>query len=335
VADTGDPSLPDPQIKNHRPRWWAWSIGAVKRKVHERRKKIEQESVTDRATRRTTTATIWMAIFTVVLAVVSFSTLLVLRKQLVEMQSGGVDTKKLATAADNQATWTQSLANSAGTQADRTKDLADRMKDQADRTRDLAVQATIQANATKVAAEAAKRAADIADDSLHMSQRAYLITGVPVDDLQNGRANLPIYNVGHVSSGLVKIVIHEMTARIDDPYSTVPTPSTAIIERHWHPTTYQSVPAIPAVSVYGVEIEYPKAVQDDLKNGRQRVLSVVVMTYNDGFPNTPDQTWVSCEGSSYIAATKEFAMRPCDDPNAILKSLITLDGYPNPQYEEK
>ena len=55
-----------------------------------------------------------------------------------EMRKGGNDTHNLATAAGNQATWTQNLAGAAGTQAAWTQDMANHMKDQADRTKDLA-----------------------------------------------------------------------------------------------------------------------------------------------------------------------------------------------------
>jgi len=55
-------------------------IGYIKRKLHQRKAKKEKESPTDRAARRTALATIWMAVFTVVLAFVSGGTLWILNK---------------------------------------------------------------------------------------------------------------------------------------------------------------------------------------------------------------------------------------------------------------
>jgi len=220
MSDTGDTSLPDPQIKVPRPRWWARSIGAVRRKFQERREKIKHESDAVRAARRATNATIWMAIFTVVLAVVSFSTLLVLKKQLGEMQSGGVDTKKLATAADNQANWTQSLAISAGSQADRTKDLADRMKDQADQTKVIATQA-------KVSADAAKSAANTAQASFEVGTRPWVglddsaipITAGPVvfsEEYATTSGTIKIKAFGeHVASGVLPHLSLVVTGDLD------------------------------------------------------------------------------------------------------------------------
>jgi hypothetical protein len=66
------------------------------------------------------------------------------------MHTGSKDTHALATAAGNQATWTQNLAVNMQTQANRTKDLADRMKDQADSTRDLAASAKSQSETLRL-----------------------------------------------------------------------------------------------------------------------------------------------------------------------------------------
>jgi hypothetical protein len=75
-------------------------IAYLKRKVQERKATRENETATDRAVRITATATVWMAIFTLVLTFVGIVTLV----QLIE---GGQDTHDLAEAAKKQAdlTW--------------------------------------------------------------------------------------------------------------------------------------------------------------------------------------------------------------------------------------
>lgn len=174
MEDAGDSAQPDLEGKKPSDSWWVRFISYVKnRTTHERRTKKQKESPVDRAARRTAAATIWMAVFTVILTLVSGGTLLILKRQLKEMQDGGTDTHKLAQAAGDQATWTQRLAGSADTQsgymkdqAGRTKDLADRMKDQADRTKTMADQAIIQAKEAKVSAEAAESAAQTAVASI-------------------------------------------------------------------------------------------------------------------------------------------------------------------------
>lgn len=73
-----------------------WLIGYVKRKMHERAAKKKEETAADKAARITTTATVWMAIFTCVLALITGGTLIILKNQLTEMREGGVDTHNLA-----------------------------------------------------------------------------------------------------------------------------------------------------------------------------------------------------------------------------------------------
>ena len=76
------------------------------------------ESPTDRAARFTATATIWMAIFTLCLVAANGLTIWVLRNQLSEMHSGGIDTHSLADAA-------QKTEVSAEKSAQSSRDFAD------------------------------------------------------------------------------------------------------------------------------------------------------------------------------------------------------------------
>jgi hypothetical protein len=244
-----------------------------------------------------------------------------------EMHTGSADTHNLAIAAANQATWTQHLSDNMKIQADRTQTLADRMKDQADQTKTIANQAIIQA-------AAAKSAADTAKETLNVSERAYLILGVPVDDFQQKRINIPLINSGHIPSGITKVVVHEATFRLDDP-SLKFLPFTTAIEWHWRRLVYQTIPVVPNGNLISIEVDLPNIDQDQITTGKQAVTIAAQVTYNDGFPNTPDQTYIFCDQSSYIASTKLFAMRPCDDANTILQALIVFDKYPSPNYQEK
>jgi hypothetical protein len=119
----------------------------IKRKVHKRAAKCKEETPIDKAARRTATATVWMAVFTCLLLLVTAGT-------YIEIKTGSADTHDLAVAA--------------GKQADRTKDLADRMKEQADGTKVIADQAIIQA-------QVARSAANTASESLRDVQRAFLV----------------------------------------------------------------------------------------------------------------------------------------------------------------
>lgn len=77
-----------------------WGIGHRKRKMHQRAAKYKKETPTDKAARRTATATVWMAVFTFVLVAVAGGTLVILRNQLREMHEGGTQTDKIIKAAN-------------------------------------------------------------------------------------------------------------------------------------------------------------------------------------------------------------------------------------------
>jgi hypothetical protein len=96
LEDTGDSTQPDPPIQHPHRHRWSWLIRYIKRELHKRRAKKQQESPTDRAARKTSSATIWIAVFTVVLAFVSGFT-------LYEVIEGSSDTHTLAEAAKRQA----------------------------------------------------------------------------------------------------------------------------------------------------------------------------------------------------------------------------------------
>jgi hypothetical protein len=78
----------------------------IKNWLEERRAKRAQETPADSAARRTTTATVWMAAFTVVLAILSSLTLVLLYE-------GGIDTHALAKASEDTAIAAQKNADAA------------------------------------------------------------------------------------------------------------------------------------------------------------------------------------------------------------------------------
>jgi hypothetical protein len=313
---------------------WRGRFGKVKRYFQEQHAKRAGEQPERKAARNTTRATIVIALFTVALAVVGW-----LQYQEVQDSNTSIDRmnriyRDQAAQLGRQAGETHDLAIAAGKQADaskaisdRTKDVADRMKDQADQTRIIANQAVIQANA-------AKSAADTAKDALHVSERAYLTLGSPTNDFQNGRIEIPILNGGHLPSGHVKIVEHEATF-VGVAFTGAPIPLSSIVETHWTATGFPSVPVVQNGGIYNVEVQLPKLIQADFNAGKQSILIVVVVTYNDGFEGTPDQSWITCDASTYDTDKKLLTMRPCQDPTPFLTLLNTIDHYPDPSYEIK
>jgi hypothetical protein len=305
-------------------KWWIRLVDEIVGKIQEQKSKKNQEEPADRAARRTAWATVVIAFFTVALAFVGYF-------QLDEMKSSGVESSgqidQLTHEFRSQVAQMKRQSEEMHDLADRTKQLAAHMKDQADRTRVIAQQAIVQANAAKSAAETAKQA-------LHVSERAYVILGIPIDDFQHKRINIPIVNSGHVPSGIAKVVVHEATFKVEDQSMKV-IPLDAAIEWHWRENTYQTVPVVPTGNLMSIEVDLPNIVQDQIETGKQMIVITALVTYNDGFQNTEEQTYLFCDSSSYTASTKLFSMRPCDYPNAIMSNLTVLDKYPSPTYQEK
>lgn len=311
--------------KPHRP-LWARFVHHVIRESRKRKSKKQPETVADRAARRTASATIAIAVLTLVLAIVNYF-------QWHEIHAGGIDTHNLAVAAGNQATWTQRLATNTDTESGYMKDLAAHMQDQADQTKTLAGEAKTQAAASKVAAIAAKSAAETAKEALHISERAYLTLGFPANDFQNHRMEVAILNGGHIPSGPAMVVTHEATFAVRNVTENF-VPLSDLIESHWQTSAYPSIPVVQTGGIYQVDVNFPKLVQAELNEGKQKIVTVIVITYNDGFPRTPKQSWIFCDQSTFAVEQKLLTMRPCDS-GQIIQTLLVADHYPDPRYEQK
>lgn len=120
----------------------------------------------DRAAQLTANATKWMAIFTFFLALTSLGTIWILRNQLSEMHSGGIDTHNLADAADKTRAAAEKSAqasrdfadtageinSSIGTAVEKLNLQAGALKQSVDQAARLA-KATEEANASVLAAD--------------------------------------------------------------------------------------------------------------------------------------------------------------------------------------
>lgn len=200
-----------------------WGLAHLKRKFHERRAKYEDQTPEEKAAWRTANATVWIAVFTIVLAFVGGFT-------LYEVIAGGNDTKTLAEAAKKQAFaaaqqvgTTAALAMNAKTQADRTKDLADRMKEQADQTKIVADQAVVQAEAAKNAAYTASASLASSKETFHEQERPWL--GVSALTVTQFDKNKPLrIDVGFINSGKTPAleVKHGTRFKFDPRFAATP-----------------------------------------------------------------------------------------------------------------
>jgi hypothetical protein len=228
-----------------------------------------------------------------------------------EMHSGGKDTHDLAVAAGNQATWTQHLSDNMKTQADRTQELADRMKDQAERTKTIADQAIIQAKAARSGAQTAK-------DTLHVSERAYIVNSNIQVDWNRKVIFIPIENRGRIPSGQVHIILH--VSRFTNNLN-VGTSMQANWTEFWLSSLTDTAPVTsPQIAFDPVQA----------KSGVQYFHVGIEIEYNDGFPDTPPRRTegVFC---SFHREADSFLFGPCPITN-MLELLKKSDEYPNPKY---
>jgi len=178
--------------------------------------------------------------------------------------------------------------------------------------------------ANKKSADAAKSAADTARDALHISERAYIVDGGASIDISTKSLTIPFVNSGHVPSGAVEIITHEATINAAGPTTSVDL--RMAVEKHWGRYNFRSIPQGWPLSL---AIPVPQVSKEYLETGRQIVIVAGFVTYNDGFPDTPQQQWSFCTRTSYQTIMKRSLIGPCKPEDDTLHKLELLDGYPN------
>jgi hypothetical protein len=306
LTDADDSAKSHAKIKETGYQWWLGFVAYAKREYHQHRTKKKKETPADRATKWTTRATIWIAIFTTVLAGVGYF-------QWKEMDESGAQTDRMIRLYRSQV---GQLSKQAGD----THDLAVAAKAQSDQTKTIAKQAIVQAMAAKSAAQTAKQA-------LHVSERAYIVVGLPTVDTTAKYITLPIVNTGHIPSGKVTGIVHEATIDGVDP--TVRGEVIMATESHWKSYEFASVPTTGQTMNFNVRV--PTLDADSLNAGHQQILVVGVITYQDGFPDDPEQRWPFCEGSATFPP-RGLQWVICD-PNLYLPEAIKADQYPSNEYQ--
>jgi hypothetical protein len=179
--------------------------------------------------------------------------------------------------------------------------------------------------ASTVAAKAAKSAADTAKNALHISTRAYLQVQPGRLDIPGKRILLQLANVGHIPTGETTIVVHEETLdlrNLDTSGRTRP------IEVHW---TEDKFPTLPQGIDREINVGIPRLDETKISAGEQQIVVVGSVTYNDGFPRTPEAIWSFCVGSGLRPNIKDVVLFPCDATTQLRES-IRVDEYPSEKY---
>jgi hypothetical protein len=134
---------------------------------------------------------------------------------------------------------------------------------------------------------------------------------------------LPIINSGRIPSGEVTAVIHEATLPVSTP--RVQEAKIFATEVHWKRYKLESVPTTGTVMNFNIPI--PALNAEDVTGGRQQIIIVGVLTYNDGFSGETDQRWPFCYGNAMLPQSKSLQWAICD-PNLYLQEAIEADHYP-------
>ena len=182
------------------------------------------------------------------------------------------------------------------------------------RTGLLAEHAGVQAASSERAANAAKSAAETAKDALHMTERAYVITGVIVPDFDKQKVVVLRNKFRPYSLGKVEIIAHSVL--FEDIPPSLPT-NARPIEWSWTRREYKTIAPNTPISMEPI---FPKMSSVKMNTAHQAILVVGYISYNDGFENTPQQRWDFCLKSEYSIAAKSVSIAACDSNQGFLWS---------------
>jgi hypothetical protein len=178
-----------------------------------------------------------------------------------------------------------------------------------------------QAEATQEAANAADSAAGTAQESLHISQRAYLITGEVTFDPETGFAKMLYVNGGHIPARDIEVTAHVL-AQTADPMSPE--------GYRWERKKLESLPAnVPMSFSEGI----PHFNSARFKAGQQKLILVGFFTYNDGFSDNLREKWSFCAETVWQTKLKMVLTMPC--ASNYLSKIESLDGYPEREGEDQ
>lgn len=187
--------------------------------------------------------------------------------------------------------------------------------------------ASKQAAAAITAANAAQSAAETAKTALHVSEKAILDINKQSIDLTKKSFDLYLTNVGRIPTGKVNVVIH--VAIVQAESGQLPNYVKDPIEHFWSVITLPYVtPGVP-VAIHGASMQ--KLDLPLFKEGKQVVVTSGIISYNDGFPDSPNVPLKFCYRTAMQVKPKIEEIRACD-ADAILLQMHELDKY-DPKYQ--
>jgi hypothetical protein len=179
------------------------------------------------------------------------------------------------------------------------------------------------ATASQNGAAAAQSASHTAVDTLHISERAYIVVGMPSITPPDKFIKIPLENTGRIPSGRAEVIVHEATFNVSPA---------ATLEFGWGSLPFQTITSAAGGSFFAVPL--PAIELDKLNKGQQLFMVAGTISYNDGFTNTPMQTVKFCFHSQFIPTVGQLQLVNCD-PAVAIPDLEKQDEYPSTKYKKQ
>jgi hypothetical protein len=173
------------------------------------------------------------------------------------------------------------------------------------------------------AANAARSAARTAQEALFISDRAYIVTGLPDVNYAGKFVTVPIQNLGRIPSRKVEFVTHEATIDVADP--SLGSRFDQAIDKGCTRGEFDTL--TPNLPQY-IEIPTNQMSGAAMEGGHQLTVVAIDITYDDGFPDTQKQTFQFCMRTQYAIALHKTNWRSCN-AKLHIPALVKVDGYPN------
>ncbi len=162
--------------------------------------------------------------------------------------------------------------------------------------------------------------------SFERVNRADIVLGNPVLHTSTDILEVPLSNIGHISSGNVLVHINEAT--FDLPTSP-DDPSGNRMINGWGALTLQSIP--PGSGLVSLNIPIPAFDIERLRNGKQFIHACIRLVYADGFSEAPKQPLTVCFQSSVIEPAREIQFLGID-PKPQIQQMEKWDENESPKY---
>jgi hypothetical protein len=184
-----------------------------------------------------------------------------------------------------------------------------------------------QSKSTETAAQAAKQSADIATQTLYVTNRAFISEGSVHFDFQNSWLSIPLVNRGHLLSGHGEVIAFETLLNVADPAH----PKEDRVDKYW---TKLELPTVPIGDTYSFNLRISGMNEKLIASGNQAVMAMGWITYNDGFPDTKPVVWQFCATTDFDPVTRQNNLIQCD-PAVYIPQAEKTDQYPSKKFYRK